>query len=40
MGEVTYAKIKVGNQNGNSSPQQQFAVRTEEVNTDQGESFL
>jgi len=25
----------VGNQNGNSSPQQQFAVRTEEVNTDQ-----
>jgi len=30
----------VGNQNGNSSPQQQFAVRTEEVNTDQGQYYV
>ena len=31
--------IQVGNQNGNSSPQQFPSVRNEEVNADQGNNY-
>jgi len=32
--------VKVGNQNGNSSPQQFPSVRNEEVNADQGQYYV